>query len=113
MKMGDVSCPDYNAGFRRIELSPRRDAEEVAYRLTVVPTKPRMSPCAVAGHQSKQEPSPVIFGEFLVDPASAVVAPPDLAQQQLPCDRPSRNKDGPQVPDLGPTGLRIQSQHSK
>jgi len=39
MKMGDVSCPDYNAGFRRIELSSLREAKEVAYRLTVVPTK--------------------------------------------------------------------------
>ena len=58
MKMDDVTCPDCNAGFRRIELSSRSGApgeyrcpvcdalmevldgaKEVAYRLTVVPTK--------------------------------------------------------------------------
>ena len=58
MKLGDVTCPECNAGFRRIELSSRRRApsqyrcpvcdavievldgsKEVAYRLTVVPTK--------------------------------------------------------------------------
>jgi hypothetical protein len=37
----------------------------------------------VPRHQSKRQRSPVIFGEFLVDPASAVVAAPDLAHQQL------------------------------
>ena len=58
MKMGDVTCPDCNAGFRRIELSSQTGApseyrcpvcdtlievldgsKEVAYRLTVVPAK--------------------------------------------------------------------------
>ena len=58
MKIGDVTCPNCNAGFRRIELSSRMGArtayrcpvcdaliedldgsKEVAYRLTVVPTK--------------------------------------------------------------------------
>lgn len=58
MKMGDVTCPDCNAGFRRIELSSRRGApseyrcpvcdavievcdgsKEVVYRLTVIPTR--------------------------------------------------------------------------
>jgi hypothetical protein len=59
MKMDDVTCPDCNAGFRRIELSSQTGApneyrcpvcdtlievldgsKEVAYPLTVVPAKP-------------------------------------------------------------------------
>jgi hypothetical protein len=58
MKMGDVTCPDCNAGFWRIELSSWRGtpgeyrcpvchalvevldgSKEVAYRLTVVPAR--------------------------------------------------------------------------
>src|SRR5262249_51517123 len=42
------------------------------------------------------------LGETLVNPAAAVVAPPDQAVHQLPGDRAARDQDKPQVPQFGP-----------
>ncbi len=47
----------------------------------------------------------------LINPAPAVVAPPDLSEDQATRDRSARNKHGPQVPCLGPCGLWAQAQH--
>src|SRR4051794_35276833 len=54
-----------------------------------------------------------IFGELLVDPAPAVMAPPDLPGQQFSGDRSPGNDDLPEVPDLGPGGFWGQVQDSK
>src|SRR3954470_756648 len=52
-----------------------------------------------------------VFGEFLVDPSSAVMAPPDLAGQQFSGNGSTRNENFPQVPDLGPGGLWAEAQY--
>ncbi len=57
--------------------------------------------------------STLVFGEFLVDPSPAVMAPPDLAGQQASSDRSPGHEDVPEMPDLGPGGLWAQAQYSK
>ena len=57
--------------------------------------------------------SAFVFGKLLVDPSSAVMAPPDPAGQKPSGDRSPRQQHVPQMPDLGPGGLWAQAQDSK
>ena len=60
-----------------------------------------------------QLPYSLKFLEFLVDPAAAVVAAPNLAGQQAAGDRSPGNDHAPQMPDLGPCRFWAQAQYSK
>src|SRR5882757_5757063 len=73
------------------------------------------STCFAAGSRSgrRARRSVGVFGEFLVDPSPAVMAPPDLAGQQSSGDGPPRNDDFPEMPDLGPGGLRTGVRYSE
>jgi hypothetical protein len=45
--------------------------------------------------------------EPLVDPAAAVIPPPDFSVNELAANGPSWNDDRPKMPDLCPTGFRL------
>src|SRR5689334_1868327 len=49
-----------------------------------------------------------VFAETLVDPAAAVMAPPHLADDDMPADRAPRQQHGPDVPQLRPVGRRAE-----
>ena len=44
-----------------------------------------------------------VLNEPLVDPAAAVMPPPDFSANQLAANGPSWNNDGPTMPDLRPS----------
>src|SRR5262249_27930806 len=53
-----------------------------------------------------------VKAELLVDPATPIVAAPNLTADQAAGDRAARHDNCPNVPDLGPCGSRIQIQQS-
>jgi hypothetical protein len=47
-----------------------------------------------------------VLSELLINPAAAIVAPPDLSKDEPARDRSPRNDDSPKVPDFHPRRLR-------
>src|ERR1700680_828269 len=48
-----------------------------------------------------------VLDEPLVDPAAAVMPPPDFSANELAANGPSWNDDRPKMPDLCPSGFRL------
>src|SRR5215210_3695291 len=90
------NVPERRPFFRRLKPRPARARAEVAL------------------HARSSEASILVvrvLSEFLVDPAAAVMAAPDLAEQKAAGDRTPRKNNAPEMPGFRPSGFCTEAQH--